>query len=343
MQATAGALVVQVAEVDIQDCSACHVQLHMQMCVCCPAGHTVCKPCFEGLIDQVAAQPDRLQRGAQIVCPLDHCHQVYSQEIVSANATSAIAIDFLQLVEELERATARAAASAANTAAAAAAAALAIQQRRERERLEAAQALPLGWTFGTGSPWTYYTPYEKHGPILVEVAQADPVFQQCQQFFQQAGMAVPLTRVERVQNPILWTKYRKAVEAMEHLGLDKNEKWLFHGTGATDPIGIASQTGIDFRYSNPGLFGKGAYFAERSDYSNQDEYIHTNAQSERQMFLAQVAAGRIQELDQDQRDRDIVHPVQGCDSIRGHVLDPDYYAVVVYDVSQSYPTYLLTY
>ena len=306
----------------------CLNRLHAQQYVCCPVGHIVCELCFDGFVAQVATDPNRLQRGKQLPCPSPHCHQFYAQENVMIHTAPATTVAFLQLALELERAGAAAAAAA--------------QQMLEQERL-AAQALPTGWTFRSGSPWTRYTPHEQNGPVLVEVERTSPEFQHCQERFQQAGMTVALKQVERVQNPELWTKYRKATEAIEHLGREKNEKWLFYGTGKTDPKHIASQTGIDFRYSNPGLFGRGAYFAERSNYSCAANYIHTTARGERQLFLAQVAAGRAQSLGKSQRDRTIRHPAPGCDSIRGHVLDPDYYAVIVYDVSQSYPAYLLTY
>jgi hypothetical protein len=220
------------------------------------------------------------------------------------------------------------------------------QRALEWQHLEAAQALPAGWEFASGSPWTHLTPFEEQGPVMVEVDRASAVFRDCERRFQQAGMVgVPLKRVERVQNPELWTNYRKACEALEHMGAHKNEQWLFHGTSRTQPLDLARHKGIDHRYSNDRnlMFGKGAYFAERSDYSNQPDYVHKRDQGERQMFLAQVAAGRVQALGRHQRDPNIKHPAQGFDSIRGHVKNPDYHAVVVYDVSRSYPTYLLTF
>jgi hypothetical protein len=225
------------------------------------------------------------------------------------------------------------------------AATLEANRAMELEQLEAAQALPTGWVFASGKPWTHFTPFERRGPVSVEVDRASAEFRDCEQRFQQAGMAgVPLKRVERVQNPSLWTNYRKACEALQHIGADKNEQWLFHATGQTAPLEVAGHTGIDFRYSQERvLFGRGAYFAERSDYSNQDRYVHITAQGERQMFLAQVAAGRVQTLCRQQRDVNIKHPAPGFDSIRGHVLDPDYHAIIVYDVWRTYPTYLLTF
>jgi hypothetical protein len=205
---------------------------------------------------------------------------------------------------------------------------------------EAGTRLGDAWTRHDGSPWTHL--HVGSGDLLVAVVGRE--FNRCERLFQEAGMPnVKLKRVERVQNPRLWVKYTKACEALESQGHERNEKWLFHGTRSIDPTQIARTTGIDFRHSSEGLFGRGAYFAERSEYSAKGRYIHTNAHGEKQMFLAQVAAGKVQPLECHQRDRDMKHPAAGFDSVRGHVLDPDYYAVIVYEVSHSYPAYILTY
>ena len=301
----------------------------------------MCTPCFDNLVLRVSTHPDRLQRGNQLPCPVRHCDQTYTPDTVFSNATSATISAFHQLTVALERAAI--ACTATTTAGAGDTTTAAVQSRPERGHPEATQALPLGWTLADGTPWTQYTPHKVSGPELVEVAADSDEFKKCQRRFRHEGLCLPLKRVERVQNPVLWTKYRKSVEAIELVAFDSNEMWLFHATGSTSPMQIAQHTGIDFRYSNDGLFGRGAYFAERSDYSNKPQYVHKNSHGERQMFLARVTAGRVQALGKDQRDGTILHPAQGYDSIRGHVLDPDYYAVIIYDVSQSYPAYLLTY
>jgi hypothetical protein len=56
-------------------------------------------------------------------------------------------------------------------------------------------------------------------------------------------------------------------------------KHLFHGTNATDPKMVyASEDGLDIRFSNPGAYGNGIYFADNSAYSNT--YGHPTANGE---------------------------------------------------------------
>ena len=50
-------------------------------------------------------------------------------------------------------------------------------------------------------------------------------------------------------------------------------KYLFHGTRETKPELIyQSEDGLDIRFSNPGAFGAGIYFANNSAYSHT--YAH---------------------------------------------------------------------
>lgn len=52
-----------------------------------------------------------------------------------------------------------------------------------------------------------------------------------------------------------------------------NEIELFHGTRTTSPEKIyGSEKGFDFRFSDRGLWGEGAYFAEEAKYSNEFAY-----------------------------------------------------------------------
>ena len=51
-------------------------------------------------------------------------------------------------------------------------------------------------------------------------------------------------------------------------------KHLFHGCKNTDPRVIyGSEDGLDVRFSNPGAYGNGIYFANNSAYSHT--YAHT--------------------------------------------------------------------
>ncbi|KAF2072609.1 hypothetical protein CYY_006068 [Polysphondylium violaceum] len=105
-----------------------------------------------------------------------------------------------------------------------------------------------------------------------------------------------VTRVVRIQNPILWTRYharkQKILDDCQQLAppvqkiltnipnspsVDENanECFLFHGLNVSSVTGIA-KFGFDPRFcSLEGMFGAGLYFAENSSKSNQ--YCHAGA------------------------------------------------------------------
>lgn len=87
--------------------------------------------------------------------------------------------------------------------------------------------------------------------------------------------------------------------------LRKHKRWnqwelvklLFHGTTRTDPKEIyESEYGIDFRFSREGLYGKGTYFADNSNYSNQYAFHCTGQPNTRQMFMCFVCVGEFKSL-----------------------------------------------
>jgi hypothetical protein len=46
-------------------------------------------------------------------------------------------------------------------------------------------------------------------------------------------------------------------------------KHLFHGSKHTEPQLIyASEEGLDIRFANEGIYGRGIYFADNSQYSD---------------------------------------------------------------------------
>eukprot|EP00730_Choanoeca_flexa_P001793 TRINITY_DN10784_c0_g2_i1.p1 TRINITY_DN10784_c0_g2~~TRINITY_DN10784_c0_g2_i1.p1 ORF type:complete len:781 (+),score=170.34 TRINITY_DN10784_c0_g2_i1:231-2345(+) len=177
-------------------------------------------------------------------------------------------------------------------------------------------------------------------PMLME-ATADE-FKMCQDLFQQSMPSSPLKRVERVQSLSLWHRYSDYVNSIKRdlKGDDVNEQQLFHGTRKTDPTTVVESTGIDFRHSGNGMFGRGTYFAERSSYSNKYCFQDRRA-GNCQMFLAYVAAGNVEQCE-SRTDSSRVKPNTGFHSVRGKVSMNDY-AYVIYDVAQSYPGFLLTY
>ena len=80
-----------------------------------------------------------------------------------------------------------------------------------------------------------------------------------------------IQRLERVQNKVLWMRYR---DCKERFGRDlpsAGEKLLFHGTRQNDPEVIyRSDAGFDVGHSRVGMWGPGNYFAVNASYS--DDY-----------------------------------------------------------------------
>ena len=104
-----------------------------------------------------------------------------------------------------------------------------------------------------------------------------------------------IDRLERVQNRVLWMRYR---DCKERFGRDlpsAGEKHLFHGTRQNDPEVIySSDAGFDVGHSRVGMWGSGNYFAVNASYS--DFYAHAkNVLGRRdplyKMLVAKVLTG----------------------------------------------------
>ena len=70
-----------------------------------------------------------------------------------------------------------------------------------------------------------------------------------------------VTEVYRVQNSILWKRYKSEKSLMKegtHERYDIRETWLYHMTTAN--VGVICDEGLDPRLSRSGNFGRGTYF-----------------------------------------------------------------------------------
>ena len=132
-----------------------------------------------------------------------------------------------------------------------------------------------------------------------------------------------------------------------------NEVYLFHGTSITSAEGI-SKTGfrIDLAGSAAGaMFGKGAYFAERSTKS--DEYVKPtrikiglSEETHFAMFLCRVCLCELYRI--TDFDRSAERKVLGSkdyDSLLGdrEAASGTYREFIVYDADQVYPEYVIIY
>lgn len=139
-----------------------------------------------------------------------------------------------------------------------------------------------------------------------------------------------VVRMQRVQNPYLWRRY-----ANFRKGLRKNNEILaWYGTRATSPT-IICGTGVDFRVASSGMWGRGAYFAHNSLYSGSG-YAHPLPDGSKCMFICRVDLGELCDLTAKS-----VKPPTGFDSVKGFTNNSVIY--IVYDVSQAYPEYLITF
>jgi hypothetical protein len=85
--------------------------------------------------------------------------------------------------------------------------------------------------------------------------------------------------IHRIENIELWRGYTSKRAGVERLRGDSNEQWYWHGTRQISPEVIAKE-GFDFRVSNSGMYGRGAYFAHSINYSSGG-YQHTIGQANR--------------------------------------------------------------
>ena len=162
----------------------------------------------------------------------------------------------------------------------------------------------------------------------------------------------PIVRIQRIQNPRLWGSFYNKARILAKIGPDKDDAsktmwekakltWQKHGSSSMDPFVIAAdKDGLDMRFCEKGMLGKGVYVGEDASYS--DSYAYKTATGEKQMFLCMVVPGRIQKRvpKPDKTCQKIIRPDHGFDSVRG---DVNTLAIVLYDNHQCYPSYIITY
>ena len=162
-----------------------------------------------------------------------------------------------------------------------------------------------------------------------------------------------IERLERIQNKVLWRKYR---DCKERLGRDLpsvGEKHLFHGTRETDPIAIyGGDAGFDVGHSRVGLWGPGNYFAVNASYSHY--YAHVKdvlGYSVSKMLVAKVLTGLSWASPPN---RELRFPPERADtgaeegrvrrrynSVQGTTGGSEVY--ITYTNEQAYPAYVISY
>ena len=159
-------------------------------------------------------------------------------------------------------------------------------------------------------------------------------------------MSQSIKKIQRVQNKWLWRHYSLCRDRIrEKNGGQENEMWLFHGSKDTDPSDIyKSEKGFDFRFSRPGMWGYGSYFAANASYSATC-YAYKTSTGDKEIFLARVLIGEC--IDVPPSSSLKMPPLKSktetgrYDSVKGCTKGSDVY--VVYEHDKAYPAYLITY
>ena len=153
-------------------------------------------------------------------------------------------------------------------------------------------------------------------------------------------------KMQQIHNTWLWDAYTQSKHRLSKKNNGcTNERLLFHGSSQTRPEQIYnSEKGFDFRFSNQGLWGEGAYFAVDAQYS--DRYAYEPYSGRRQFFLAMVLTGESCTCGEDRslkkpplKERNKMFTDERYDSVHGKTGGSDIY--VVYEHDKAYPAYIL--
>jgi hypothetical protein len=153
--------------------------------------------------------------------------------------------------------------------------------------------------------------------------------------------------IHRVQNKKLYANFRLHVESF--VTHKENEMFLFHGTTKHKDI---INNGLDPRYGNAGMFGRGIYFADQSSKSNQysrpesckkNGHAEDCRQCERVMFYCRVVIGKV--CERKHGNSSLTVAPDGYDSVKGIPSKGGlrFSEYIVYHQYQAYPEYLIEY
>lgn len=150
-----------------------------------------------------------------------------------------------------------------------------------------------------------------------------------------------VTKVQKVANNGLYIKWLKAKLMM--FDPDKSSDLKFHGT---DDKGVEGITSTGFRLpDNPGMYGKGIYFA--TDASKSAQEIYTKGSNK--LLLCDVLLGKALTVSKGDSKMDLKKLRENeCDSVfarrdtrnEGGVLIDEF---VVFNPDQAYPKYIIHY
>ena len=188
------------------------------------------------------------------------------------------------------------------------------------------------------------------GLLLKEVTPTSYEFTKVLNLMQRTLPNARITKLERIQNEWLWTRYSQHRELIKKKNQGKAQELdLFHGTRTNPPDCIyTGEEGFDMRFSAQGMWGMGNYFAVNASYSH--DYAHTLARGYLQIFLVRVVVGAsyncpsnrsLRMPPEKQSKTTTMFGVERYDSVSGTTKGSKVY--IIYDNLKAYPFYLITY
>ncbi|KAM4558451.1 poly(ADP-ribose) polymerase family member 14-related sequence 1 isoform 3-T3 [Odontesthes bonariensis] len=181
--------------------------------------------------------------------------------------------------------------------------------------------------------------------LAVIVQAGTPEYTEVQNLFKATCTTQTITKLERIQNPVMWKSLQIKKEELEvRNGHPNNERRLFHGT-CESTVPIINERGFNRSYAgkNATCYGNGSYFAVNASYSAHNTYSKPNQNGDKFMYLCRVLTGDFAVGQANM----IAPPTKGSNSneIYDSVVDqmgkPNMF--VIFHDTQAYPEYLITF
>ncbi|XP_053383647.1 protein mono-ADP-ribosyltransferase PARP14-like isoform X2 [Mercenaria mercenaria] len=100
-----------------------------------------------------------------------------------------------------------------------------------------------------------------------------------------------IVSITRLENRFLWLQYQTKMRQLQKQNLKtQNERRLWHGTDINTVPKII-KNGYDRSFTSVFAYGRGAYFAAHSSYSDNDRFAVPDAHGNKRMFLNRVLVG----------------------------------------------------
>ncbi|CAF1115266.1 unnamed protein product, partial [Adineta ricciae] len=183
-------------------------------------------------------------------------------------------------------------------------------------------------------------PHKNHKFVLDPLPTASDLYKKIENEMKQISNAKVLS-IEQIRNTDVFNIYHatKVLITGQCTNGINNERHLFHGT-PTDNVESIMEKGFDARYfSSSGLYGRGAYFADKTTKSHQ--YTRASlTDSNRKMFYCLVTLGEI--CNRSTTDDSLSSPPEHYHSICG-MANPSAVEYIVYQSAQAIPFLLITY